>query len=142
LRVVGDLGQVGAQAVRLRPAPADDDAGPRRVEVDPQPVPGALDLDAAHRRRLQLRHQVVADLPVLHHGVLIVPIVEPPGLPVRGDPQPEPVRVDLLAHYFVLFSSSSPSSAPLSSMSSVVSGRAAASGSSTPSPPASSASPA
>ena len=75
--------------------------GPGGVDVDTQAVPGALDLDAADGRRLELRHQVVADLPVLDHEVAVVTLLEPTGLPVRRDPEPEPVGVYLLAHLLV-----------------------------------------
>src|SRR4029079_5367853 len=48
LRVAGDLEQPGPQAVGLRTPAADDDARTRGVEVDPQAVTRALDLDPAH----------------------------------------------------------------------------------------------
>ena len=47
LALSGDLGQVGAQAVGLGAAAADDDAGTGGVHVDAQAVTRALDLDAA-----------------------------------------------------------------------------------------------
>ena len=50
LGVAGDLGQLGAQAVGLGAAAADDDARAGGVDVDAQAVAGALDLDAADRR--------------------------------------------------------------------------------------------
>ena len=65
LVVAGDLGEPGAQAVGLGATATDDDARAGGVHVDPQPVTGALDLDAADRGVRQLRHEVVADLPVL-----------------------------------------------------------------------------
>jgi hypothetical protein len=71
------------------------------VHVDPQSVAGALDLDAADGRVRELRHQVVADLPVLDDVVaVLVAVGEPAGLPVGRDAEPEAVRVDLLAHQF------------------------------------------
>ena len=91
---------------------ADDDAGTGGVHVDAKPVTRALDLDPAHRGRLELGRQVVADLPVLDHRVLVAAVVEPARLPVRRDAEPEPVGVDLLTHQLlVLFSASSPSAA-------------------------------
>ena len=110
LRVAGDLQQTRAQAVRLRAAPADDDARARGVDVDAQTVARALDLDAAHHRSFQLLLQVVTDLPVLDELVRVLLVLgEPPRLPVGGDPEAEPVRVDLLTHY-LLASGSEPSS--------------------------------
>ena len=99
LRVAGDLGEVGTQPVGFGAAPADHDAGARGVDVDAEPVTGPLDLDAAHRGALELLAQVVADLPVLDEAVrVLLALGEPTGLPVGGDPEPESVRVDLLAH--------------------------------------------
>src|SRR5690606_10662019 len=48
--VAGDLRQPGTEAIGLAAAATDDDAGARGVHVDPEPVTGALDLDAADRR--------------------------------------------------------------------------------------------
>ena len=103
LWVLGDLGQLGSQPVGFRPAPADHDAGPGGVDVDAEPVTGPLDLDPADRRPLELAGQVVADLPVLDQVVLVVPVVEPPRLPIGGDAEAKPVRVDLLAHLCLVF---------------------------------------
>src|SRR5207302_9692693 len=54
LRVAGDLEQPLAEPVGLHAAAADDDAGPGRVDVDPEPIAGALDLDPADRRPAEL----------------------------------------------------------------------------------------
>ena len=56
------------------------------------------DWDEAYGGALELCHEVVADLPVLDDEVLVLAVVEPPGLPVRGDAEAEPVGVDLLTH--------------------------------------------
>src|SRR5690606_22942577 len=99
LGVAGDLGQPAPEAVGLAPPAADDDAGARGVDVDAQPVPGALDLDPADGRVRQLGHQVVPDLPVLDDVVrVLVAIGEPAGLPLGRDAEPEAVGVDLLPH--------------------------------------------
>src|SRR6185503_127911 len=74
-------------------------------------VTGALDLDAADGGPLQLTHQVVADLPVLDHPVLVAGVLEPTRLPIRGDAEAEAIGVDLLAHYS-LFSSPASASSP------------------------------
>src|SRR4051812_13020385 len=116
LRVAGDLEEPGPQAVGLGAATSDDDPGARGIEVDAQAVTGALDLDAAHHGALELGPQVVADLPVLDEQVLVLLVLgEPPRLPVGGDAETEPVRVDLLAHYFAPFDESSDSSVASSS---------------------------
>src|ERR1700678_420671 len=98
----GDLLDLLLQPVGLGTPPADDDPGPGRVDVDPQPVTGALDLDPADGGGLELRHQVVADLPILDHAVLVVALLEPARLPVGGDAESKPVRVYLLAHLLAL----------------------------------------
>src|SRR6185503_10915663 len=99
LRVAGDLQQPRTEAVGLRPATADHDAGPRGVHVDAQAVTRALDLHPADGRVRQLLAQVVADPPVLDEAVLVLlTIGEPPRLPVGGHAEAEPVRVDLLTH--------------------------------------------
>src|SRR5919202_1362921 len=98
-----ELLELGADAVGLGAAAADDDAGTRGVDVDAHAVTGALDLDAADARALHaLRHEL-ADRHVLL-DVVAVPLArpgavgEPPALVLGGDAQPEPVRVDLLPH--------------------------------------------
>ena len=106
--VVGDAAELAAEPVGLGAAAADDDARTGRVHVDPEPVAGALDLDAAHGRSLELGHQVVADLPVLDHRVLVVAVVEPARLPVGRDAEAEPVGIDLLAHQSLVSSSPAP----------------------------------
>src|SRR5262245_40250706 len=117
LGVAGDLGQPGPQAVGLGPAAPDDDARARGVHVDPQAVTGALDLDPADGGMRQLAHQEVADLPVLDDVVaVLVTVGEPAGLPVRGDAEPEAIRIYLLTHSY--FSSSASSEGASSSFSS------------------------
>ena len=101
VRLAGDLLDVLLQAVGLRAAAADDDARARGVDVDARAVARALDLDPADRSALELGVQVVADLPVLDDVVAVGALVEPARLPVRGDPESEPVGVDLLAHQSV-----------------------------------------
>src|SRR4029453_12485789 len=100
LGVAGDLGQPGRQAVGLGPPAPDHDARPRGVHVDPQAIPGALDLDPADGGMGQLAHQEVADLPVLDDVVaVLVAVGEPARLPVGRDAEPEAIGIDLLTHY-------------------------------------------
>src|SRR5262249_20848118 len=104
LGVARDLQQTGAQAVGLGAAAPDHDPRPRGVHVDPQAVARALDLDPAHGRVRELASQIVADLPVLDHRLLVVVLVgEPVRLAVGGDAEADPVGVVLLAHYSSLF---------------------------------------
>ena len=49
--LAGELLEVAADAVGLGAAAADDDAGTRGVDVDADPVTGALDLDLGRCRR-------------------------------------------------------------------------------------------
>ena len=97
--VLRDAGKLPAETVCLGTTTADDDAGPRCINVYTKAVTRPLDLDAADGGSFELTHQIVADLPVLDDGVLVIAVVEPAGLPVRRDSESEPVRVDLLAHY-------------------------------------------
>src|SRR5205823_2458115 len=90
----------GPEAVGLGAAPTDHDARARGVHVDAQAITRALDLDPAHRGALELTLEVVADLPVLDEALAVLLVLgEPPRLPVGGDAEAEPVRVDLLSHY-------------------------------------------
>jgi hypothetical protein len=68
------------------------------VDVHPDPVTGALDLDLGDAGPLHALGEQLADRHVLGDvlGVLLVGV--PAGLPVSGDPEPEAVRVDLLTH--------------------------------------------
>ena len=72
------IGRRGAEAVGFGAPPADDDARTCGVHIHPQAVTRALHLDAADGRPLELTHEVVADLPVLDHPVLVAGVLEPP----------------------------------------------------------------
>ena len=50
LVVARDLGEPAAKPIGFGAATTDDDAGAGRVDVDAQPVTGALDLDPGDRR--------------------------------------------------------------------------------------------
>src|SRR4029450_11243925 len=97
--LAGHLVEVGPDAVGLGAAAADEHARPGRVDVDPHPVAGALDLHPGDAGVAQVPLQVAADLDVLVQVLLVVLLAEPARLPVGGDTQAEAVRVDLLAHY-------------------------------------------
>src|SRR5690606_39728801 len=99
----GELLELTADAVRLGAAPADDDAGASGVDVDADPVPGALDLDACDSSALHALGHELADRDVLLDVVaialtLVGGVSEPATLVVGRDAESEAVRVDLLSH--------------------------------------------
>src|SRR3954447_12032323 len=96
--LAGELLQLTADAVGLRAATADDDARTRGVDVDAHPIAGALDLHLGDARPLHALAHELADGHVFLDVVLVQLVRVPPGLVVRGDPESEPVRVDLLTH--------------------------------------------
>jgi hypothetical protein len=69
------------------------------VDVNANPVAGALDLHVGDAGALQATGQKPPDSDVFLDivGVLLVGV--PPGLPVGGDTESEAVGIDLLAHY-------------------------------------------
>ena len=81
-----------------RATAADDDARPGGVDVDADPVTGALDLDLGDAGPLHALGHELADRDVFLDVVLVQLVRVPPGLVVGGDAEPEPVRVDLLTH--------------------------------------------
>src|SRR6266542_1075696 len=102
--LAGDLVEVGADAVGLGAPAADHHARPCRVDVDPHTVTGALDLHPGDAGVGQVALEIPADLDVLVQVAPVVLLAEPARLPVRRDPEPEAVRVDLLSHYASLLS--------------------------------------
>ena len=96
--LAGQLLQVGADAVGLGAAAADDDARTRGVDVHADPVTGALDLHVGDTGALEAGGQQLADGDVFLDVVRVLLVGVPAGLPVGGDAEPEAVRVDLLAH--------------------------------------------
>src|SRR5204863_2301625 len=84
--LAGQLLQVAADPVRLGAAAADDDAGPRRVDVDADAVAGALDLHAGDARPLHALGHHLADGHVFLDVVLVQLVRVPPALEVGGDP--------------------------------------------------------
>src|SRR5271165_696558 len=94
--LVGQLLQIAADAVGFSAAPPDDDPGPSGVDVHPDPVPGPLDLDLGDAGPLHAALQQAADGHVLGHVFLVQLVGVPAALEVRGDTEPEPVRVHFL----------------------------------------------
>src|SRR5690606_8146623 len=96
---------VGADALSLGSAATDDDAGARRVDVDADPVAGALDLDAGHTGAVERLGEHAADAHILSDVVAVAltglgAVREPPRHVVGGDSEAEPVRIDFLSHYY------------------------------------------
>ena len=96
--LAGELLEVAADAVGLGAATADDDAGTGRVDVHADPVTGALDLHLGDPGALHALAHHASDGHVFLDVVLVHLVGVPPALEVGGDAEPEPVRVDLLAH--------------------------------------------
>src|SRR5690606_11209845 len=96
LRHVGDL---AAQPLDVRALLADHNARPRRVNRDARLLGRPLDDDAADPGLRKLLLQPVADLDVLVQQLGVLAAVrEPARIPSPVDAEPEPDRVDLLAH--------------------------------------------
>src|SRR6266536_3560866 len=99
--LAGELLQLAADPVGLGALAADDDARTGGVDVDADPVPGALDVHLGDAGALQALGHHLADLDILRDVVLVQLVGVPPALPVGRDAEPEPVRVNLLTHYSV-----------------------------------------
>src|SRR6476661_801448 len=97
--LAGQLLQVGTDAVGLGATAADDDARPRGVDVDADPVARPFDLHVGDAGALQTGGQQPTDRHVFLDVILVLLVGVPPGLPVGGDTEPEAVRIDFLAHY-------------------------------------------
>src|SRR6185295_18817782 len=97
--LAGQLLQVGANAIGLGAAAADDDAGPRGVDIDTDPVARPFDLHVGDAGALQTGRQQPTDRHVFLDVILVLLVGVPPGLPVGGDTEPEAVGIDFLAHY-------------------------------------------
>ena len=101
--LAGELLQLTAQTLGLRAATPDDDARAGGVEIDADAIAGALDLDLGDAGALEPLGHELADRDVFLHVVAVpLPLLrgvgEPPAAVLRGDPEAEPVRIDLLAH--------------------------------------------
>src|SRR5262245_6664899 len=91
------------QLVDFRPLAADDDAGPRGVDVDLQAVDRALgfDLGDAGVREALLQRLAERQVFVQQLGVVLVRV--PARAPGLVETQPKSKRVNLLAHSYSLF---------------------------------------
>src|SRR5262249_44640748 len=80
--LAGELLELAADPVGLRALAADDDARPGGVDVDADPVAGALDVHLGDAGALQALGHHPADLDVLADVVLVELVREPAALPV------------------------------------------------------------
>src|SRR6266536_1312471 len=97
--LAGELLQLAADPVGLGALAADDDARPGGVDVDPDPVAGALDVHLGDAGALQALGHHPADLDVLADVVLVELVREPAALPVGRDAEAESGGMNFLAHY-------------------------------------------
>src|SRR6185436_19386672 len=95
---VGPLLDFLLQLVDLGPLAADDDAGPRGIDVDLQLVGGALGLDLGDARVCESLLQRGPQLEILVQQLGVVAIGVPARSPCLVEPEPESVRMNLLAH--------------------------------------------
>ena len=86
------------ELVDFRAFAADDDAGTRRVNAHDELVGGALDVDRADARALELFLQLAAQLDVFVQQVGVVLVGIPARLPRLVVTEPKTVRVCLLSH--------------------------------------------
>ena len=96
--LAGELLELAADAVGLGATATDDDARTRGVDVHPDAVAGALDLDLGDAGPLHALGQQAADRDVLADVGLVELVGVPTALVVGGDAEAEAVRVDLLTH--------------------------------------------
>src|SRR6478752_555516 len=96
--LAGELLELATQAVGLGATATDDDARAGGVDVHPDPVTGALDLDLGDAGPLHALGEQLADGDVLADVRLVQLVGIPPALVVGGDPEAEAVGVDLLSH--------------------------------------------
>ena len=90
--------EVATDPVGLSTAASDHNAWTCRVDVDANPITGALDLDARDACAFHALRHHAANGDVFFHVVPVQLVGVPPALEFGGDAEPEPVRVDLLAH--------------------------------------------
>src|SRR5207302_5190270 len=95
---IGDLGDVAAQLVDIGALFANHDAGAGRVQGDAGLFRGALDQHARDRRLGQPAAEELAQLEVVEQLVAVFLAREPARIPGAVDAEPQPDRIDLLAH--------------------------------------------
>src|SRR5688572_4546778 len=99
---VGALLDLLLQLVDFRALAADDDARTRGVDVDLQVVRRALGLDPRDARVREALLEVLAQRQVLVQQLRVIAVGEPARAPGLVEAEPETVRVNLLAHEYLL----------------------------------------
>ncbi len=92
--------EIAAETLRLRALASDHHTGAGGVDVDDEPITGALYVDPRNGSPGELVLQVVPDLPVFVDEVDVLLVGEPLRLPVCGYPESERIGVDFLTHQF------------------------------------------
>src|SRR4029453_12213559 len=90
--------QLLPELVDFRALAADDDAGPRGVDVDLQVVGRALDVDARHAGVREALLEIVAKLQILVKELRVILVGVPARSPGLVEAEPESVRMNLLTH--------------------------------------------
>src|SRR5690606_3713984 len=93
-----DLLQLLPQPIDLGALAADDDARPRRVDVDLELVGRPLDVDARHAGVCEPPLELAPQLQVLVQQLRVILVSEPPRPPRLVEPQPEAVGMNFLTH--------------------------------------------
>src|SRR5947209_7029150 len=104
---VGDLGDVAAQLVDVGALFADHHARPRRMQRVPGTFRHALDHHLVDRRLGQALAEELAELQVVEQLRPVFLAREPARVPGAVDPEPQPDRIDFLAHQAASSASSS-----------------------------------
>src|SRR5437016_5278244 len=94
----GALLHILLQLVDLRTFAPDDDAWPGRADDNAQLVAGALNLNGAHARRLELLLQFLLELYIFQEQLVVVTLDKPARPPRLGIPKAKSVWMDLLSH--------------------------------------------
>src|SRR5581483_6833148 len=100
---LGALGHILFELFDFGALAADDDAGPRRADGDPQLVAGPVDFDRAHARRLQALAQRLTQFEIFLQQLGVALLGEPAGAPRLVEAQSKTVWMNLLSHLRFLF---------------------------------------
>src|SRR5262249_52944980 len=96
--LLGELLELRLELLDLRALLADDDTGPRGVDVDLRLVRGALDLDLGDARVVEPALQEVPHLDVLVEEIGVLAARVPARIPSLDDAQAKALRMNLLTH--------------------------------------------
>src|SRR5581483_4967866 len=92
------LGHILLELFDFRALAADDDAGPRGANGDPQLVAGPVDFDGADTGRLQSLAQRFTQFEIFLQQLGVALLGEPAGAPRLVETQPKTVWMNLLSH--------------------------------------------